>query len=85
MILAKYAHPNNGHDFQQVEINSHLKVKELYEVKSVVMGNFSTTVYLNGFDCGFNSVFFDFYENGEEVDIYMDARFNPYIKERCNA
>lgn len=84
-IYAKYAHPNNGYKNQQVEINRVLKVRELYEVKSIEMGDFQTDVYLKNIFQPLNSVFFDFYENGKEIDIYTDKRFNPMIKQTAES
>ena len=45
-----------------------------------MMGQSSTSVYLDGFDHPFNSVQFTFFENKQEIDIFRDARFNPYIR-----
>lgn len=62
------------------------RVKELgfnigdrHVVSYIDMGQSSTTVGLDGFDRGFNSVFFTFEEDGEEINIYDDPRFNPYL------
>ena len=84
MILAKYAHPNNGYKHQQEEINGLLKVNEQYEVDNVTIKYCHTDIHLRGIATPFNSVFFDFYEDGKEIDIYTDRRFNPHIKEYCN-
>lgn len=56
-----------------------LKVGDRFTVRSVSMGQSHTTIYLNEFDRGFNSVFFDFEESGELINIYRDARYNPYL------
>lgn len=56
-----------------------LQVGETYDVENISMGGFHTTVWLVGKKEGYNSVIFDFYENGKELDIYEDPRFNPYI------
>ena len=84
MIFAKYAHPNNGHEYQQVEINGLLKVKQQYPVDRISIGNCHTVVFLKSILKPFNTVFFDFYENGKEIDIYTDPRFNHHIKEYCD-
>lgn len=57
-----------------------LIVGEMYEVESVSMGQSYTDVYLVGKNSGYNSVMFEFYEDGKSLDIYSDARFNPYIR-----
>lgn len=38
-----------------------------------------TDIKLKNIDRKFNSVIFEFYENGNEIDIYNDPRYNPYI------
>ena len=50
-----------------------------YEVDFIDMGNWYTTIYLLGYDYGFNSIYFTFYEDGKQIDIYRDKRFNKYI------
>ena len=50
-----------------------------YEVYSIDMGSWMTDIYLIGYKYGFNSIYFDFYEDGKEIDIYKDPRFNPYL------
>ena len=60
-----------------------LKIGELYEVSHISMGQSYTSIYLEtpkeGTKNPFNSVIFEFYEYGEELDIYSDSRFNPYL------
>jgi hypothetical protein len=79
-VIAKYAHPNNGREYEQVEVNSLCKVDGEYELASVNMKQDRTTIRLSGLLVWFNSVFFDFYEDGKEIDIYTDPRFNPFIR-----
>lgn len=50
-----------------------------YEVHAIEMGGYYTSVYLVGKKHSYNSVYFDFYENGGKIDIYSDKRFNPYF------
>ena len=59
-----------------------LEVGELYEVSNIIIGTSSTDVYLKDKQFSYNSVLFEFYENGKEIDIYRDKRFNPYIRHR---
>ena len=69
-----------GYDFQkQKMIDLGFKVGDRIEVKNIVVHQSSTDVYLEGYEGSFNSVFFEFEENGEELDIYNDRRFNDYL------
>ena len=62
---------------QMVECN--LKVGDRIPVRDIDMGQSSTSIYLDGYKGSFNSVFFEFEENGKEIDIYGDKRYNPYL------
>lgn len=62
---------------QMVECN--LKVGDRIPVRDIDMGQSSTSIYLDGYKGSFNSVFFEFEENGEEIEIYGDKRYNPYL------
>ena len=69
-----------GYDYQkQKMIDLGFKVGDRIEVKDIVVHHSSTDVYLEGYESSFNSVFFEFEENGEELDIYNDRRFNDYL------
>lgn len=57
-----------------------LVIGEEYEVERVEMGQSSTSIELKGKDFCYNSVMFDFYEEGKEIDIYRDERYNPYLR-----
>lgn len=56
-----------------------LEVGKEYDVDSISMGSSFTRVYLKDKLTGYNSIFFKFYENGKEIDIYSDKRYNPYL------
>lgn len=56
-----------------------LEVGKEYEVERVSMGGSYTSIFLVGKRGSYNSVMFEFYENGKELDIYKDKRFNPYL------
>lgn len=56
-----------------------LEVGKEYEVEYISMGGSYTSIYLVGKIHSYNSVMFEFYEDGEELDIYKDERFNPYL------
>ena len=64
---------------KQKMIDLGFKVGDRIEVKDIVVHQSSTDVYLEGYSDSFNSVFFEFEENGEELDIYNDRRFNDYL------
>lgn len=53
-----------------------LIIGNIYKVKEIHMGQSYTSIYLEGFKSPFNSVYFNFME---EIDIYNDERFNPYL------
>lgn len=54
-----------------------LEVGKFYNVESISMGQSYTSIGIDGKI--YNSVLFEFYENGKEIDIYNDKRFNPYL------
>lgn len=56
-----------------------LEVGKEYEVESIEMGQSYTSIFLKNRKGSYNSVIFEFYEDGKELDIYSDERFNPYI------
>jgi len=72
MITAKVTRDEDG-----------LKIDEVYEVRYISMGQSYTSIYLEtpkeGTKNPFNSVIFEFYEDDEELDIFSDHRFNPYL------
>ena len=74
-LTAVYNHPQNGW-----RPATQLEVGEEYPVESVSMGQACTYIQLAGFSGYFNSVQFDFYEDGKPVDIYSSDRYNPYIR-----
>lgn len=80
MIYAIYTYPNNGLEYEQKEISNLLKPHKRYEVKHIDMGMCFTSVYLDGFERPFNSVFFSFFEDDRLLDIFKDSRFNPFLK-----
>ena len=80
-VIARFYYPENGRDSDIRNARSAgLKPGEDYTVRDIMMGQSSTSVYLDGFDHPFNSVQFTFFENKQEIDIFRDARFNPYIR-----
>lgn len=79
LIYARVEHPENGYDCDRKELEK-LDYKKVYRVTYILMGGSHTLIYLNNVDGVFNSVNFEFYENGSKIDIYSDPRFNPYMK-----
>lgn len=76
MITAKCIssiEPWSGKPYKSIEVG-----KE-YEVKSIDMGSFMTYILLTNIFTWFNSICFDFFEDGKPLDIYEDKRFNPYL------
>lgn len=71
MIIAKYAHPENGTEYDHRFADSLLSVGAEYNVSSIIVGQSYTGVLLFDYTVQFNSVLFDFYENGHPVDIYQ--------------
>ena len=58
-----------------------LEVGKIYEVSKISMGQFFTSIILKKYpEKIYNSVFFEFFEDGKPLDIYNDKRFNPYLK-----
>ena len=76
-LTAVYNYPENG--YRPAE---QLKVGKEYNVERVDMGQSSTAIYLSGFSVSFNSVQFDFFEDGKPIDIYRSPKYNPYIRKR---
>lgn len=59
------------------EPEADLQVGAMYPVDAVSMGQSSTYVRIKGKSR--NSVMFEFYENGAEINIFTDPRYNPYM------
>lgn len=79
MVTAKFVNPNNGYfsDIQQSKKAGLVNGMD-YPVSHISVGMSHTQVYLEDFVGAFNSVQFEFYEDGEPIDIFRDRRFNPY-------
>lgn len=77
MLTAKCIKESNENSWADHKHN--LKVGEEYEVDCISMGQSHTTIKLKNDSSHYNSVIFKFYENGKELDIYSDKRFNPYL------
>jgi len=80
MVTARFEHPDNGYEHNIEDVKKcGLVVGKDYPISKIIMGQSYTSVYLEGFDGAFNSVHFEFFEDGHPFNIYSDSRFNPYI------
>lgn len=80
-LFAKVVTLDGGYDSDKEDIvNSGYKKGDIFEVEYVSMGQSYTKIYDKKDGAGYNSVYFEFYDSkGNEIDIYSDPRYNPYI------
>lgn len=79
MIEATVVTLNGGYQGNKDHCAKHnLQVGNKYIVKDIDIGQSSSSVFLQGLSW-FNTIYFTFEEDGEELDIYSDTRFNNYI------
>ena len=78
MIIAKVVTLQAGYRSEQEEVEElGWNIDDEFEVESISVGGWRTDVTLK--DGGsFNSGFFEFYENGEPLNVYDDERFQKY-------
>ena len=76
-LTAVYNYPQNGY-----RPATQLDVGKEYPVECVNMGQSSTYIALSGFSGYYNSVQFDFFEDGKPIDIYRSPKYNPYMRKR---
>lgn len=71
MIVAKCVNVNTNpyNTYPELELG-----KE-YVVESIEVGRFHSDVKIKGNTKRYNSVCFEYYENGEQINIYGDKRF----------
>ena len=71
----------SGHEDDQEQIkNLNFKVGDKFEVENISMGQSYTSLTLKEFPKqSFNSSNFSFEEDGKELNIFNDKRFNPYL------
>ena len=81
MLTAKYMYPDNDYELERQRTAMFLVEGKEYGVKDVLMGQSHTTILLADVDGVFNSVHFDFFEDGKEIDIYSSPKYNPYLRE----
>ena len=75
-LTAVYNYPQNGY-----RPATQLEVGKEYNVERVDMGGYMTYIHLSGEGC-FNSVQFDFFEDGKPIDIYQSPKYNPYMRKQ---
>lgn len=75
MITAKVIRESQDDEW----LKHDLEYGKMYEVEDIDMGQSYTSVYLKDMRNPYNSVIFEFYEDGKSLDIYRDTRFNPYV------
>lgn len=56
-----------------------LVVGDVYHVDFIDMDRWYTDIYIAGKPSPYNSVIFEFYENGDPIDIYNDPKYNPFM------
>jgi hypothetical protein len=79
-LYAKVKNLDNGYEDDKDKLKtSRFVLNDRYEVAYIEMSQSHTKVYLVGFKEPFNSVSFEFDENGAPINIYGDPRYNPYI------
>ena len=78
MITAKVVNLDGGYDSERKRARECLQVGEVYEVEHISVGGSHTSIDLVDLG-GFNSIYFEFFEDGEPLDIFSDRRFNPYL------
>lgn len=61
------------------DIPTTLTLGKEYEVKYIEMSSAITFVFLKEQKGVFNSLCFEFYEDGKPLNIFADIRFNPYL------
>lgn len=79
MLYAKFMYPDYGHNCDiEFAKKMGLKVGEKYEVEDLSMGGSHTSIYLKDVNGVFNSVQFEFEEDGKSIDIFNSPKYNPY-------
>lgn len=76
MIIAKFMRPDAAMYKTDIErAKKLLVVGQEYVVESAYVDSWHTDVYLKGFKPPFNSCHFDFFKDGEEIDIVNEFRY----------
>lgn len=76
MIIAKFMRPDASMCKSYIErAKRDLVVGQEYELETARVYSWTTDVYLVGFKEPFNSCHFDFFKDGEEIDIVEEFRW----------
>ena len=75
VLTAIYSDPEAG--YRPI---TELELGKEYRVVDISMGQSNTSIFLEGYSGGFNSVNFDFFKDGKPHNIYKDPEYNPYIR-----
>ena len=79
-ITAFFNNPEAGFP-HHIEAGKSLELGKNYEVSIINMGQSYTSVKLADFpDLVFTSTQFKFFEGDNEINIFRDPRFNPYMR-----
>lgn len=80
MITAKVVSLKGGYRLDKERFDRlNAEIGDEYEVVAISIGQSNSTVKLK--DGGFyNTVYFEFYEDGVKFDIFKDKRFNWYLR-----
>lgn len=79
MLIAKFVNSEAGWNSDIAKAKTLLTLGCDYQVTDIDMGGYHTDIWLAGFVEPFNSVQFDFYEDGIKIDIYSSKKYNPYL------
>ena len=79
MITAKVVSLTGGYRLDKEHFDKlNAEIGDEYEVGAISIGQGNSSVQLrNG--CFYNTVYFEFYEDGVKFDIFKDKRFNWYL------
>ena len=79
MLYAKFMYPDNGYDGDvSFAKKIGLEAGKRYEVEDLSMGGSHTSIFLKGIKGAFNSVQFEFEEDGKPINIFNSPKYNPY-------
>jgi hypothetical protein len=79
-VNAILVHKEHGYDYNKEDIKD-IPVGTVFEVDDISISQSHTSFTCVGHNKSFNSVQFEFIDDdGKPVDIFADARFNPYIQ-----
>lgn len=79
-IYATVKSLKGGWSLEEEQFNSYnFQLGDRIRVTRIEVGRSSSKIWLEGYEDSFNSVYFEFEEDGKSLDIYQDKRFCTYI------